>query len=95
MLQNPMLSTSEVIERTVSNLPKCSNVFTPKLSTLKRSLYRYRKSAYQTQEPLSLADINVPEIYRKTFGDEKFFQYDSEDNRRIMIFATPENIKVS
>jgi len=95
MLQNPTLSTSEVIERTVSNLPKCSNVFTPKLSTLKRSLYRYHKSAYQSQEPMSLADISVPEIYRKTFDDDKFLQYDSEDNRRIMIFATQENIKVN
>jgi len=44
MLQNPTLSASDIIKATVGELPCGDNENGPKLSTLKRSLYRYRKS---------------------------------------------------
>jgi len=90
-----MLSTAEVINRTVGMLSMNANLHTPATKDLKRSLYRYRRSVYQFPEPKFLADLKIPDLVCNTIGGEKFLHFDSEDHRRILVFTTNSNLNVS
>jgi hypothetical protein len=91
---NPLQSASDIYERTVGELSKESQMYAPKSSVVKRSLYRYKRSAYSFPEPSSLGDMQIPQTLWKTIGGEEFLRFDSEDNRRILVFTTNDNLNV-
>jgi len=74
---------------------KLTGIVAKKACAIKMSLYRYRRSNYQFQDPISLADILIPDLLQRTYTNERFMQYDSEDKRRILIYTKNENIRVS
>jgi hypothetical protein len=93
--KEPTLTSSDVMGRTTDNLPISSQKYVPSNAVMKRKINRFRRSQYVFKDPSSFAEIFIPIAFQNTTRGEKFLQYDSEDHRRILLFATQDNFKVS
>jgi len=67
----------------------------PKKESMKSTIGKIRRKKFIGNcNPKSREEITVPDILLNTTRGEKFLLYDSEDNDRILIFASQKNLQV-
>ena len=63
--------------------------------TMKKFINRNRNRKFNAKNPSSLTDIVIPEQLKYTLKSEsRFFYGDSNDENRILIFTTKQNINI-
>ena len=68
--------------------------YLPHQDILKRVINKARTSAFRFDDPKLLIDLRLPPACQKTLRGENFVIYDSEDQHRIYVFSTKQNMKV-
>ena len=90
--------THSILSSSINQLSEAAAVYMPKMDTLKRTIVRSRRKAYNVPpEPTSLAIFEIPEFYTVTDKGDSFLLYDSgiqSGDKRILIFGSDKNLEM-
>ena len=88
-------SSHHIVRECLQTVSEGTSAMLPKLDSLKRSIQRQRvRSLAAPVQPVSLEQLTLPDMYKRTSKDEQFLLYDSgQETQRILIFGTHQNLE--
>lgn len=92
--QNP---SRQVVTNAINGLGKSTLATMASEKSLVKMVSRLRSDQNHPKNPQSVAELNLPDEYRRTIKGDNFLLYDSGsdhgDDNRFLIFGTTENLK--
>ena len=89
-------SSHHIVGECLQTVSEGTSAMLPKLDSLKRSIQRQRvRSLAAPVQPVSLEQLALPDMYKRTSKDEQFLLYNSgQETQRILIFSTHQNLEM-
>lgn len=92
--QNTRDQPQVIIASCTEGISKSASVQLPSVRAMKRTIRKDRADSESFATPTSLADLKIPEVFRKTATGENFLLFDSGSSTdRILIFGTMKNVQ--
>lgn len=95
--KNTRNPSRQVVTNAINGLGKSTLATMASEKSLVKMVNRSRSNQNQPKNPRSVAELNLPDEYRRTIKGDNFLLYDSSndhgDENRFLIFGTIENLK--